>query len=212
MHHRLSSPFFSSAAVNSFPRLFLPSVLGPSLHPSASASTRDAPICHLPAAFAEHYGSITHSTWYSHSPHSHSGSSFHRTPLHLCADSAKRRINRPPIIPQPRGAPPQSINTLYSTVGTLHCASLDTGLDRHGQFPATARRATSTQARPRCRCRWSRVGRWQSCPPFGRRAPGQPGPGLASRPSTQSARRASRHGAAAHSWLPFTAPAAAAAA
>lgn len=50
MHHRLSSPFFSSAAVNSFPRLFLPSVLGPSLHPSASASTRDAPICHLPFA------------------------------------------------------------------------------------------------------------------------------------------------------------------
>lgn len=40
------------------------SVLGPSLHlsASASASTRDAPICHLPAAFAEHYGSITHRT------------------------------------------------------------------------------------------------------------------------------------------------------
>lgn len=38
------------------------SVLGPSLHLSASASTRNAPICHLPAAFAEHYGSITHRT------------------------------------------------------------------------------------------------------------------------------------------------------
>lgn len=193
------------------------SVLGPSLHlsASASASTRDAPICHLPAAFAEHYGSITHRT-VPGIPTVHA--------LTVAARSTARRCTFAQTVRKDASiallttiSPPQSINTLYSPVGASRhpdtalraLGTLDwTG--RHGQFPATARRATTTQARPRCRCRRSRVGCWQSCPPFGRRAPGQPGPGLASRPSTQSARRASRHGAASHSWLPFTAPAAAA--
>lgn len=108
------------------------SVLGPSLHlsASASASTRDAPICHLPAAFAEHYGSITHRT-VPGIPTVHALTVAARTPLHLCADSAKRRINRPLDYYLPPPINQHAVQSRWGLSSPRHCTARtwDTGLD-----------------------------------------------------------------------------------